>query len=191
MEKINEIKKKLQDCLTEKRYEHTLGVEYTCCSLAMRYEFDMEKARLAGLLHDCAKCLSGEELLQACEKYHLPASEEERAFPELLHAKVGSYLAKEECGIEEVEILSAILWHTTGQPNMTLLEKILYVADYIEPNRNQAPHLAELRKLAFQNLDACLLGILTDTLSYLKEKGGVIDPATQATYEYYNRKILF
>lgn len=191
MEKINEIKKKLQDCLTEKRYEHTLGVEYTCCCLAMRYEFDMEKARLAGLLHDCAKCFSGEELLQACEKYHLPASEEERAFPELLHAKVGSYLAKEEYGIEEEEILSAILWHTTGQPNMTLLEKILYVADYIEPNRNQAPHLAELRKLAFQNLDACLLGILTDTLSYLEEKGGVIDPATQATYEYYNRKILF
>lgn len=187
MEKISEIKKKLQDCLTEKRYEHTLGVEYTCCSLAMRYGFDLEKARIAGLLHDCAKCFSGEELLQACEIYQLPVSQEERAFPELLHAKVGSYLAKEQYGVEEPEIISAILWHTTGHPDMTSLEKILYIADYIEPNRDQAPHLLELRELAFQDLDACLFGILKDTLSYLKGKGGVIDPATQATYEYYSR----
>lgn len=186
MEKISEIKKKLQDCLTGKRYEHTLGVEYTCCSLGMRYGIDLEKARMAGLLHDCAKCFSGEELLQTCAQYQLPVSREERAFPELLHAKVGSYLAKEEYGVDDPEILSAILWHTTGHPDMTILEKILYIADYIEPNRNQAPHLDKLRRLAFQDLDACLLGILTDTLSYLKEKGGVIDPATQATYEYYN-----
>lgn len=182
---VKEMKERLQGKIHTKRYEHTLGVEYTCCSLAMRYDMDMDQARIAGLLHDCAKCMMGTELLAACAEYHLPVSKEEEQFPELLHAKVGAYLAQKEYGVEDEEILSAITWHTTGHPAMTTLEKILYIADYIEPNRDQAPHLPELRRMAFEDLDACLLGILRDTLSYLKEKGGVIDPATKATYEYY------
>lgn len=182
---LNEIREKLMDKLNEKRYEHTLGVEYMCCALAMRYGADLEKARIAGLLHDCAKHLSGIKLIKKCHKYDLPVSREEQEFPELLHAKVGAYFAEMKYGVEDEEILSAIKWHTTGHPNMTLLEKIVYVADYIEPNRDQAPHLPELRELAFKDIDACLLQILSGTLSYLKEKGGVIDPATQATYDYY------
>ena len=182
---VKEMKERLQGKIHAKRYEHTLGVEYTCCSLAMRYDIDMDQARIAGLLHDCAKCMTGTALLTACREYHLPVSKEEEQFPELLHAKVGAYLAQKEYGVEDEEILSAITWHTTGHPAMTTLEKILYIADYIEPNRDQAPHLPELRRMAFEDLDACLLGILRDTLSYLKEKGGVIDPATKAAYEYY------
>lgn len=185
MYQINEMKEKLQEKLNERRYEHTLGVEYTCCALAMRYGADMEKARVAGLLHDCAKHLSGIKLIKKCHKYNLPVSKEEQEFPELLHAKVGAYLAEYKYGVEDEEILSAITWHTTGHPDMTLLEKIVYIADYIEPNRDQAPRLPELRQLAFENIDECLIQILSGTLSYLKEKGGVIDPATSATYEYY------
>jgi len=186
MYSIDEIKYSLQNRLSQKRYEHTLGVEYTCCALAIRYGADMTKARMAGLLHDCAKHYSGEKLITKCIEYHLPVSEYEKAFPELLHAKVGAYIAKEKYGITDEEILNAIDCHTTGKPDMTVLEKILYIADYMEPNRDRAPHLATIRELAFSDLDACLLKILSGTLYYLKSKGSVIDPQTEATYEFYN-----
>ena len=188
MYKIDEMKYSLQNRLSKHRYEHTLGVEYTCCSLAMRYGADMEQARIAGLLHDCAKHYSGEKLIEKCGQYNLPISSYEKAFPELLHAKVGAYLAKEKYGIEDQAILDAIDCHTTGKPDMTLLEKILYIADYMEPNRDRAPHLKEIRELAFSDLDACLLKILSGTLNYLREKGSVIDPQTEATYEFYKMK---
>ena len=186
MSQVDEIKNKLQKVLSSKRYEHTLGVEYTCCALAMRYQEDLEKARIAGLLHDCAKYLTGNELLEECKKADLPVSREEEAFPELLHAKAGAEFAKKQYGIEDSDILSAITWHTTGRPDMSLLEKIVYIADYIEPNRNQAPRLKELRELAFSDLDLCLTEILSGTISYLKERGGVMDPMTIAAYEFYN-----
>ena len=188
MYKIDEIKYSLQNRLSPKRFEHTLGVEYTCCALAMRYGADMNQARIAGLLHDCAKHYSGEKLLQKCKEYHLPVSEYEQAFPELLHAKVGAYLAREKYGIEDEEIIQAIDCHTTGKPDMTLLEKILYIADYMEPNRDRAPHLKEIRELAFSDLDACLLRILSGSLQYIKSTGSVIDPQTEATYEYYKNQ---
>ena len=187
MNKIAEIKHSLQSRLSERRYEHTLGVEYTCCALAMRYGADMEQARLAGLLHDCAKHYSGEKLIKKCAEYQLSMNEYEKAFPELLHAKVGANLARTKYGIEDKAVLDAIDCHTTGKPNMNLLEKILYVADYMEPNRDRAPRLNEIRTLAFSDLDACLLMILSGTLNYLKSTGSVIDPQTEATYEFYNR----
>ena len=188
MYNIDEIKYSLQNRLSTKRYEHTLGVEYTCCALAIRYGADMEKARMAGLLHDCAKHYSGERLIAKCKEYALPVTEYEQAFPELLHAKVGAYLAKEKYGIEDKDIFDAIDCHTTGKPNMTLLEKILYIADYMEPNRDRAPHLKEIRELAFSDLDACLLKILSGTLTYLHSKGSVIDPQTEATFEFYKNQ---
>lgn len=187
MYSIEEIKYSLQTKLSKRRYEHTLGVEYTCCALAMRYGADMNQARIAGLLHDCAKHYSGEKQIEKCTEFGLSVSEYEKAFPELLHAKVGAYLAKEKYGIEDKEIIDAIACHTTGKPGMTLLEKILYIADYMEPNRDRAPHLTEIRELAFKDLDACLLMILSGTLTYLKSKGSVIDPQTEATYNFYKK----
>lgn len=185
MKQRNEIRLSLEKQLSPHRFEHTLGVEYTCCALAMRYEADLEQARLCGLLHDCAKHYSGTQLLEECKKYQLPVNEYEKAFPELLHAKVGAYLAKEQYGVNDSAILDAIACHTTGKPNMTLLEKILYIADYMEPNRDRAPNLSKIRTLAFQDLDACLLEILAGTLRYLETNGSIIDPQTKATYEYY------
>ena len=110
--------------------------------------------------------------------------------PFLLHAKVGSYLAKSEYHITDQDILNAILYHTTGRPGMSRLEKIVYVADYIEPSRKQAPHLSDIRKLAFRDLDEALFRILKDTLEYLQGIGNTVDQMTQETYDFYqaNRK---
>lgn len=180
-----EMKVALKSKMTEKRYEHTLGVEYTSACLAMRYGIDMEKAMTAGLLHDCAKHLLPEKKLQKCKKYNLPVQEFERKNPELLHAKLGAYFAEHKYGVKDTEVLSAITWHTTGRPAMTMLDKIVYIADYIEPNRNQAPNLPVVRDLAFKNIDLCLLTILEDSLDYLDKKKAAVDPMTKETYDYY------
>lgn len=112
-------------------------------------------------------------------------TELEQRNPFLLHAKVGSFLAKNTYGIQDEDILNSILNHTTGRPNMSLLEKIIFIADYIEPSRKQAPNLAQIRALAFQDLDSALRMILRDTLQYLQETGGETDPMTQQTYDFY------
>ncbi|MBE7043815.1 MAG: HD domain-containing protein [Ruminococcaceae bacterium] len=181
------IRKAMEKELDGKRYEHTLGVEFTAASLAMCYNASVMNAQIAGLLHDCAKCLSNDKKLSICEKYNISINEVEKRNPFLLHAKVGSFLAMHEYGIEDTDVINAILNHTTGRPGMSLLEKIVFVADYIEPARKQAPNLNEIRKLAFENLDLALVRILEDTLVYLQDQGseGELDPMTQKTYEYY------
>lgn len=182
---LKKIRKAMEKCQDAKRFEHTLGVAYTAAALAMRYDGDIKNAQIAGLLHDCAKCLSDEKRLSICEKHNISMTEIERRNPFLLHAKVGSFLAMEEYKIKDSDIIHAILNHTTGRPGMSLLEKIIFIADYIEPGRKNAPNLAEIRKLAFEDLDAALLKILSDTLEYLKSTDGEIDPMTARTYEYY------
>lgn len=175
---------KVQDA---KRFAHTLGVEFTAAALAMKYQADVTDAQIAGLLHDCAKCLTDEKRVSICEKHRIPMTDIERRNPFLLHAKVGEYLAREKYGITNPDILNAIRFHTTGRENMSLLERIVFVADYIEPGRRQAPNLTEIRQLAFTDLDAAMLKILEDTLSYLKATGGELDPMTEITYEYCRR----
>ena len=182
---IKDLKKELKKEMDDSRYEHTLGVMYTCAALAMRYNYDLEKAMLAGLLHDCAKCMPNAKKLKMAEKHHLEISELERKNPFMLHAKLGAFLAKKKYDIEEEEILDAIRWHTTGRPQMTLLDKIVYIADYIEPKRDKAPNLAVIRQMAFTNLDVALLKILTDTLGYLGDSSEHVDSMTKMTYDYY------
>lgn len=182
---IKKIRKAMEKTLDPRRFEHTLGVAYTAAALAMRYDCDVVKAETAGMLHDCAKCMSNEKRLKICEKHNISVTEIERRNPFLLHAKVGSYIAMEKYGIHDGDIIQAILNHTTGRPDMTLLEKIVYIADYIEPGRKQAPNLGQIRKLAFIDLDEALFKILEDTLVYLKQAEGDIDPMTQKTYEFY------
>ncbi len=182
---IKDLKKELKKEMDDSRYEHTLGVMYTCAALAMRYNYNLEKAMLAGLLHDCAKCMPNAKKLKMAEKHHLEISELERKNPFMLHAKLGAFLAKKKYDIEEEEILDAIRWHTTGRPQMTLLDKIVYIADYIEPKRDKAPNLAVIRQMAFTNLDDALLKILTDTLGYLGDSSEHVDSMTKMTYDYY------
>lgn len=185
MTDTRKIMKKMEKTLDVKRYEHTLGVAYTASSLAMCNGTDFEKAFAAGLLHDCAKCMSNEKKLEICNKHNIEISEIERKNLCLLHAKVGSYIARKQFHIVDRDILNAILYHTTGRPGMSQLEKIIYIADYIEPGRKHAPNLPQVRKLAFQDLDEALLKILEDTLGYLGNVGGTIDPMTKKTYDYY------
>ena len=180
-----EIRKKLKKVQDKDRYEHTKGVMYTAGCLAMAYGYDMQKAMLAGLLHDCAKCIPNKKKLKMCSQHHISVSEFEQEHPFLRHAKLGAYVAKAKYDVTDENILSAITWHTTGKPEMTLLEKIVYIADYIEPKRDKAPNLAIVRKLAFQDLDECMYKILADTLAYLEENPKDIDNATKDAFLYY------
>ena len=181
----NEIHKQLKTKLDKGRYKHTTGVMYTAGCLAMAHESSVERAMLAGLLHDCAKCIPNEEKIQLCEKNNISISRVEYESPYLLHAKLGAYLAEKQYGVTDPQILEAIRVHTTGKPDMTILDKIIYIADYIEPGRDNAPNLEKVRRLAFQDLNACMAQILSDTLKYLSQKGGAIDPATGKTYDFY------
>ena len=183
---LRKIRKAVQKAQDAKRFEHTWGVEYTAAALAMRYGSDIDSARAAGLLHDCAKCLSDEKRLSICRKNHIPVTEVERKNPFLLHAKAGAYLAREKYGIKDPDILNAIRSHTTGRKNMSLLEKIIFVSDYIEPGRKHAPNLTDIRKLAFLDINRALVEILKDTLRYLEASGGDIDPMTEETWRCYS-----
>jgi predicted HD superfamily hydrolase involved in NAD metabolism len=185
---IVKLHKKLLKRLPEDRYMHTLGVEFTAASLAMKFGYDVGKARLAGLLHDCAKGIESSEYTALCEKYNISVNEAERANPGLLHAKLGGFFAMRKYHVTDMDIIDAIICHTTGKPDMTMLEKILYVADYIEPGRSELPKLTELRALAFEDLDAALLELLSLTMDHLKTKGYVVDPMTEKTYQYYLKK---
>lgn len=184
---LRELRKAMREVQTEKRFEHTQGVEYTAAALAMRHGASLEEALTAGLLHDCAKCLSDEEQLSICAEGHLEVSEIEKRQPYLLHGKAGAYLAEHKYGIRNEDVLNAIRYHTTGRGAMSVLEKIVFVADYIEPGRKQAQNLDEIRRLSFENLDRALVRILEDTLSYLKNSGQEIDPQTELTLEYYRK----
>lgn len=186
---MNKIEKRLKKTLDRNRFEHTKGVMYTAAALAMCYGVEMEDAMLAGLLHDCAKCIPNDKKQKLADRYHLDVSESECANPSLLHAKLGALIAAKKYKIKDQEIINAISCHTTGKPGMTVLEKIIYVADYIEPGRCEAPNLAKVRKLAFTDLDECLYTILEDTLVYLRMSEKLIDPLTEKTYLYYKEKL--
>lgn len=179
----------IQDRLREKqngrRFTHTLGVQYTSACLAMKYGADIHRAQLAGLLHDCAKHKKPDKLLAFCQERQLPVTAAQQRQPFLLHGIVGAYVAREKYGVDDPEILSAIQWHTTGKPDMSLLEKIVFTADYIEPNRNMAPNLDELRKISFEDLDDAIYRILKQTLEYLKSTPEDIDETTEITFKYY------
>jgi len=181
--RILEIRKHLKKKLDPFRFEHTLGVSFTCQALAMRYGYDLDRAELAGLLHDCAKRYDRETMLEKCQKRGIEISESEARDPSLLHAKLGACMAREKYGVEDEEILSAIACHTTGKKDMSLLDKILYVADYIEPRRSKAENLPEMRKLAFVDLDQACLSIMESILEYLKSKDCPIDPMTETACE--------
>lgn len=187
MEEYNilQMQERLQDYLNRDRFIHTQGVMYTATALAMCHDADLAKAQVAGLLHDCAKCIPTVKKLKICKKNGISLTSWEEKNEALLHAKVGVYIARKKYGITDQEILSAVRYHTTGRPNMTTLEKIIYIADYIEPKRFKAKNLPLVRHLAFQNLDETMYVILRDTLAYLNTAGNTMDPATAKAYEYY------
>lgn len=187
-ERLRQLQKELKKDLKKDRFEHTIGVMYTAASLAMRYGADLEQSLTAGLLHDCAKAYSVEEQIEYCKKKKIQLTSGELAMPALIHAKMGAYLAKHRYKIDDSDVIHAIRWHTTGRPDMTLLEKIIYIADYIEPNRKMIPALPEIRTLAFQDLDRAVASSAKGTLKHLSSCKAEADPMTVDTYQYYKKE---
>ena len=175
--------------LKPKRITHTEGVMEYAVMLAEIYGVDEKRARRAAMLHDCAKYVSTEDKIKLCNEHNIEVTNIERNNPELLHAKVGAILAKEIYEVDDEEILSAITYHTTGKPDMTMLEKIIFVSDYLENGRTHSPRLDEYREVSKVNLDKCVALILEETCIYLKERENnqlkAIDPMTKMSYEYY------
>lgn len=184
---IVQIQKDLKHKLDEHRYTHTIGVMYTAASLAMRYGCDIQKAMLAGLLHDCAKCIPSHKKIKLCKKYNIRMTDVELRNPFLLHAKLGAFIAAKKYHLTDNEIITAILNHTTGKPEMTMMEKIIFISDYIEPQRNKAQNLDKIRKCAFEDLDKAVAMVISETLDYLNQVSGDIDPVTQVAYDYYKK----
>ena len=183
-ENIDLIKADLKEKLPKKRYEHTLGVAYTAASLAMCYGEDILKAELAGILHDIAKAKKSFELKDDMKGYIDPYTDGDYVAliadkaPQILHAIYAPYLAKKDYKIEDKDILSAIRWHTTGKKDMTMLEKIVFVADYIEPNRKKLPDLDRIRTLSFHDISEAVKVIAKSTIEYLGSQGMYIDKFT-------------
>lgn len=172
-----EIKLKLQNILTPKRFTHSLGVMETAVSLAARYGQDEEKAALAGLLHDCARDIKGEKIFEMCERFNIKFNDIEQMQPELLHGPIGAALAREEYGIEDEDILRAIYCHTTGREYMSVLDKIIFIADYIEPARD-FPGVDEVRRIAYEDLNKSMLISLENIIRHVISKGVLIHPDT-------------
>lgn len=166
--------------ITEHRYVHTLGVMETAIHLAQRYGEDSKKTEVAAIFHDYAKFRSKDEMRKIIVDQRMPSQLLEHN-SELWHAPVGAYLVESEVGITDNDVLNAIRYHTSGRPNMTLLEKIIYVADYIEPGR-QFPGVEEVRGIASINLDQALIKSIKNTMVFLLKKDQAIYPDTLQTY---------
>jgi len=162
--------------LKHKRIPHVLGTEQEAVRLAERYGADVEKARIAALLHDCTKKLDMPSQLALCEQYGIELDELERQALKLLHSKTGAAVARDWFGVDD-EIYSAIWYHTTGRAHMTLLEKVIYLADYIEPTRD-FPGVDHLRNVCYQNLDEGLLLGLEMTIQEMTAMGNPVHHAT-------------
>lgn len=186
---LSQMEKKLQGMLSEKRYRHSLGVMETAVHMAQIFGVSQESARIAGLLHDCAKDIDKELMPKMCEElgvYLDPVKYEQRS---LIHADLGAKLAEDEFGITDAEILDAIRYHTLGRPNMTVLEKILYIADFTEPNRKSFPGLDELRELAELDLDLAMLRAVESSIRYVKSQGKTLHEQSLLTQKYYSELI--
>ena len=168
--------------LKPKRMPHVLGTEQEAVRLVRRYGGDETQARIAALLHDCTKKLDMAQQLALCERYGIMLDEMEQRALKLLHSKTGAAIARDVFGVEDA-VYDAILYHTTGKPDMTRLEKIIYLADYIEPTRD-FPGVDELRKTVYEDMDKGLLMGLTMTIQEMEEMGNPVHHLTRDARDY-------
>lgn len=168
----------LEQQLTQSRYHHSLGVADTAAAIARRFGMNEERARIAGLLHDCGRAYETAALPIEARRRGIPIGKIESAMPLLLHAYVGAYLIYEIYGVNDAAIAQAIWRHTVGGANMTALDKIIYYADMIEPSRNY-PQVERLRELSRTvSLNEMMLTGLTESILFVAQKGGLIHPDT-------------
>ncbi len=171
--------------LSADRVAHVAGVESTAVRLAAHWGEDPDRAAVAGILHDITKALKREKQLKLCEKYGIMLDNAERENPALLHARTGAELARELFGVSDA-VYDAIRWHTTGKPDMTVLEKIIYLADYTEPTRNFSG-VEELRALCLEDLDRAMALGLKMSIEDLRERGKPIFHDTMDAYNWYKK----
>ena len=181
---LDQLEKVVLPLLNPNRVAHVLGCRDTAVELAKRWGANEEDAARAGLLHDITKALDGPLQLTLCHEYGTILDEFGYKYPKTLHALTGSLVAERIFGEREA-VVSAICHHTTGKAGMSLLEKIIYVADYMEPCR-KFPGVEQLRELAFSDMDAALKLGLEITLQHLKNQGDEVSPASREALEYLN-----
>lgn len=174
---IENIKTELRKNLSEKRYVHSLGVANEAVKLAERYGADTEKAYVAGLLHDYMKEFPPEKMVEELKRYGVSVNEVAKSAPKTLHGALGACAVRERFKIDDDEIYDAIFFHTTGKANMNILTKIIYIADYIEPNRS-FDGVDRLRKLAYEDIDKAIVLGIDETILDLVERGLAVEPNT-------------
>lgn len=179
MKEVKNIKKELKE-RKNFRKEHTFSVVQTAVNLARKYDADVSRVEMAGLLHDYARNFDNKELLEIVKNNNIEIDEWEKEIPELLHSPVGAFLAKKEFKIRDQEILNAIRYHTIGRPKMCLIEKIIFVADVIEPNRD-FPGVDLIRKKLEEDLDKAVILVCDYTIKYNIKRNRIIHPNTLLT----------
>ena len=182
--KLKKYEKEIRERIGEKRFLHTLRVRDTALELARIHGVDQEKAEVAGFLHDCAKIRDHDDLMKAAKKSGLLLTKEMHKAPQIIHSYLGAIYARDLYGIEDEEILNAITYHTTGRANMSDLEKIIFLADYIEPMRN-FDGVERARELAREDLDAAMYFALNNTLKFLVDHDTYIVPTTVTARNFY------
>lgn len=181
---LKKFEKEIKDRIGEKRFLHTKRVEEVALELAKIHGVDQEKAEIAGFLHDCAKIRDKDELLKAAKENKLLLTKEMQKAPQIIHSYLGAVFAKKFYGIDDEDILNAITYHTTGRVNMSDLEKIIFLADYIEPMRN-FDGVEEARELAKKDLDEAMYFALNNTLKFLVTHDTYIVPSTVTARNFY------
>ncbi|WP_353096614.1 bis(5'-nucleosyl)-tetraphosphatase (symmetrical) YqeK [Tissierella praeacuta] len=177
------LENKLIEDIGERRYNHSVRVMEVAIELAKIYDADIEKVKIAAILHDSAKLMDETYLLKMASDFDIILDACMKYNYELIHGPLGAKIAKEKYGIEDTQILDAICYHTTGKENMSILDKIIYIADYIEPYRN-FQGIEEVRKLAFEDLDKALILAMEKTITFLIEKNKLIHPDTIKARNY-------
>lgn len=180
------ILRSLKRRLERDRFSHSVSVAYTAASLAMAYGENIERAFMAGLLHDYAKNIPYEEQLNYCRKHRIHLSEYEIMHPEVIHGKVGALMVMRKFDIKDEEIIYAIYNHVLGKTNMTMTEKIVFVADYIEPERKILPNISLIRAEAFRNIDNAVALIYKNIIDFVESKGIKINDEAIEAYKFYS-----
>jgi predicted HD superfamily hydrolase involved in NAD metabolism len=178
----------LNNSISSKRYIHSVNVSTTAVKLAEFYGCDAVKAEIAGLVHDCAREFNVELLLDCLVEESMVVDDLTLGVKELLHGPAAVHICRKVFGIEDEEILSAVRYHTTGRENMSLLEKIIYLSDFIEPGRS-FDGVEEIRGLAFKNLDKALLLAFNLSIEYVISKNGLIHVNTILSRNYLLKEL--
>lgn len=185
MADFNKIKQDLSEMLSEKRYNHSIAVAIQAFKLAEIYDEDTSKAFIAGLVHDCCKEISKEEQLKIINKFDIMLTAIEEKEPNIWHGYAASGYIKEKWDITDDDICSAVKYHTCGKKNMTLLEKIIFVADLTSEDRNY-PDAESIREISYKNIDRAIYECYKYIIPFIVKRGGYI---TQNTIDCYNDSV--